>query len=54
MDVFVFDLQSTLCYYDVKDALALSPENAEAKALMASLEKRAKDNRQQVRIKIKY
>ncbi|KAJ7378083.1 Tetratricopeptide repeat protein 16 [Desmophyllum pertusum] len=38
---------STLCYYDVKDALALAPDNAEAKTLMASLEKRAKDSRQQ-------
>lgn len=38
---------STLCYYDVKDALALAPDNTEAKTLMASLEKRAKDSRQQ-------
>lgn len=38
---------STLCYYDAKDALALAPDNAEAKTLMASLEKRAKDSRQQ-------
>ncbi|KAK2567014.1 Tetratricopeptide repeat protein 16 [Acropora cervicornis] len=38
---------STLCYYDVKDALALAPDNKEAKTLMASLEKRAKDSRQQ-------
>lgn len=38
---------STLCYYDVKDALGLAPDNTEAKTLMASLEKRAKDCRQQ-------
>lgn len=38
---------STLCYYDVKDVLALAPDNKEAKTLMASLEKRAKDSRQQ-------
>lgn len=47
--VLFLNFQSTLCYYDVKDALALASENAEAKTLMASLEKRAKDSRQQVK-----
>ena len=45
---FLHIFQSTLCYYDAKDALALAPENVEAKMLMDSLEKRAKDSRQQV------
>ncbi|KAK3704669.1 hypothetical protein QZH41_006745 [Actinostola sp. cb2023] len=38
---------STLCYYDVKDALALDPENEEAQTLMKSLQKRANDSKQQ-------
>ena len=46
----LYCFQSTLCYYDVKDALSLDPDNVEAKTLMTSLEKRAKDSRQQVRI----
>ena len=40
--------QLTLCYYDVKDALLLDPDKAEAKSLMQNLEKRANDARQQV------
>ena len=48
-ELYLFLFQSTLCYYDVKDALAFAPDNAEAKNLMASLEKRANDSRQQVR-----
>ncbi|EDO34517.1 predicted protein, partial [Nematostella vectensis] len=38
---------STLCYYDVKDALVLSPDNEEAKTLMNSLHKRANDSKLQ-------
>lgn len=45
-------LQLTLCYYDVKDALVLDPDNAEAKSLMKNLEKRANDARQQVNVEL--
>ncbi|CAH1785513.1 unnamed protein product [Owenia fusiformis] len=37
----------TLCYYDVKDALALNPQHPEAINLMKMLDERAKDHRQQ-------
>ncbi|KAK3728661.1 hypothetical protein RRG08_041846 [Elysia crispata] len=32
---------TTLCYYDVKDAIVLDPEHEEAKAIMAAIVKRA-------------
>ncbi|XP_067660873.1 tetratricopeptide repeat protein 16-like isoform X1 [Haliotis asinina] len=38
---------TTLCYYDVKDALALDGEHSEAKMMMAALERRADDNKKQ-------
>lgn len=48
-DISLFScLQSTLCYYDVKDALALAPHNDEAQSLMKALQKRASENREQV------
>ncbi|XP_066295374.1 uncharacterized protein [Branchiostoma lanceolatum] len=34
---------STLCYYDVKDALSLDPEQPEAQAMFTKLEKKAED-----------
>ncbi|KAI8517851.1 Tetratricopeptide repeat protein 16 [Branchiostoma belcheri] len=34
---------STLCYYDVKDALALDPDQPEAQAMFAKLEKKAEN-----------
>ncbi|XP_035684637.1 tetratricopeptide repeat protein 16-like [Branchiostoma floridae] len=34
---------STLCYYDVKDALSLDPEQPEAQAMLAKLERKAED-----------
>lgn len=37
---------TTLCYYDVKDALKLNENHPEAKAMMAKLEKRAQENKQ--------
>ncbi|XP_046370324.2 tetratricopeptide repeat protein 16-like isoform X1 [Haliotis rufescens] len=38
---------TTLCYYDVKDALALDTEHPEAQMMMAALEHRADDNKKQ-------
>lgn len=36
---------TTLCYYDLKDALALDPEQQEAQTLMTELEGKAEQNR---------
>eukprot|EP00057_Strongylocentrotus_purpuratus_P033762 XP_792693.2 PREDICTED: tetratricopeptide repeat protein 16 [Strongylocentrotus purpuratus] len=36
---------TTLCYYDLKDALALNPDQIEAKTLMKELEQKAEENR---------
>ncbi|XP_054770214.2 uncharacterized protein LOC129278037 [Lytechinus pictus] len=36
---------TTLCYYDLKDALALNPDQEEAKILMKELERKAEENR---------
>ncbi|XP_022085210.1 uncharacterized protein LOC110976332 [Acanthaster planci] len=36
---------TSLCYYDLKDAIALDPGQAEASALMRQLEARAEENR---------
>ncbi|KAK7478800.1 hypothetical protein BaRGS_00030011 [Batillaria attramentaria] len=38
---------TTLCYYDVKDALALQPDHPEARQMMSSLEQKAAENRLQ-------
>ncbi|KAK3593686.1 hypothetical protein CHS0354_013583 [Potamilus streckersoni] len=38
---------TTLCYYDVKDALALSEEHTEGKLIMLKLEERAQENKRQ-------
>lgn len=38
---------TTLCYYDIKDALSLNEEHVEAKRMMAHLERRAQDNKTQ-------
>ena len=40
-------MQATLCYYDVKDALALDPEHEQANTLMRQLEEKALEFRQQ-------
>ena len=40
-------LQTTLCYYDVKDALSLDPDHQEALVLMANLEVKAEELKQQ-------
>lgn len=37
--------QTTLCYYDVKDAMKLNEDHPEAKAMMIKLEKRALENK---------
>ena len=36
-----------MCYYDVKDALALEPENSEALEMMERLKVKAKEMKQQ-------
>ena len=38
-------LQTTLCYYDIKDALGLDPDHREASKLMLQLEQRAMEYR---------
>ncbi|XP_052229200.1 LOW QUALITY PROTEIN: tetratricopeptide repeat protein 16-like [Dreissena polymorpha] len=38
---------TTLCYYDVKDALGIDPDHVEASHMMARLETVARDNRRQ-------
>ena len=43
----LLSFQTTLCYYDVKDALNLNPEHPEAERLMEDLEKYAQEMRQQ-------
>ena len=43
----VLYLQTTLCYYDVKDALTLEPGHAEAAVLMVKLEVKSQDMKQQ-------
>lgn len=40
-------MQTTLCYYDVKDALGLDPEHPEASRMMGKLQKVAQDNKRQ-------
>ena len=37
--------QTTLCYYDVKDGLALEPEHPEALVMMEKLQKIAVENK---------
>ena len=39
--------QTTLCYYDAKDALGLDPEHPEACRMMKRLQKVAQDNKRQ-------
>lgn len=39
--------QTTLCYYDIKDALQVDPDHQEAKAMMVKMEKRAQDNKRE-------
>ena len=39
--------QTTLCYYDVKDALAVQPNHPEAKLMMSALEQRAAESKMQ-------
>ena len=39
--------QTTLCYYDVKDALALESEHPEATVMMEKLQKIAQENKRQ-------
>lgn len=46
-DICYVPLQTTLCYYDVKDALGIDPEHVEASHMMARLETVARDNRRQ-------
>ena len=43
----LFIPQTTLCYYDVKDALGLNPDHSEAVRMMEKLERVAKDNKRQ-------
>ena len=38
-------LQTTLCYYDIKDALQLDPDHAEGRGMMERMEKRAQDSK---------
>lgn len=38
---------TTLCYYDVKDALGLNPDHSEARKMMDKLESVAQDNKRQ-------
>lgn len=38
---------TTLCYYDIKDALQVDPDHQEAKAMMVKMEKRAQDNKRE-------
>lgn len=40
-----FFWQTSLSYYDLKDALTLDPEQPEAQKILQDLEKRAQDNR---------
>lgn len=42
-----FLTQTTLCYYDIKDALQVDPDHQEAKAMMVKMEKRAQDNKRE-------
>lgn len=43
--LFYFFWQTSLSYYDLKDALTLDPEQPEAQKILQDLEKRAQDNR---------
>ena len=43
----IYSFQTTLCYYDVKDALALEPENPEALEMIERLKIKAKEMKQQ-------
>ncbi|XP_061164598.1 tetratricopeptide repeat protein 16-like isoform X1 [Saccostrea echinata] len=38
---------TTLCYYDIKDAIQVDPDHQEAKAMMEKMEKRAQDNKRE-------
>lgn len=46
-DVTLLCFQTTLCYYDVKDALTIDPDHVEASHVMAELERKAEDYRKQ-------
>lgn len=39
--------QTTLCYYDIKDALQVDPDHQEAKVMMTKMETRAQDNKRE-------
>lgn len=46
-------MQTTLCFYDVKDALTLDPDHAEARIIMTGLEQRAAETKlQAIRLNI--
>ncbi|XP_056011713.1 tetratricopeptide repeat protein 16-like isoform X2 [Ostrea edulis] len=38
---------TTLCYYDIKDALQVDPDHQEAKVMMTKMETRAQDNKRE-------
>ena len=43
--ISLIHLQTTLCYYDIKDALQLDPDHAEGRGMMERMEKRAQDSK---------
>ena len=44
-EILFYIFQTTLCYYDVKDGLALEPEHPEALVMMEKLQKIAVENK---------
>ena len=46
LTVYIF-LQTTLCYYDVKDALGIEETHPEAGRMMSKLQKIAQENKRQ-------
>ena len=44
-EISFYIFQTTLCYYDVKDGLALEPEHPEALVMMEKLQKIAVENK---------